>query len=158
MKKHNKTRGFSLVELLVVVAIIAIIASIATVCWMQWQGHRQTHFSEDRLISTLNNRRSIAINSHTSYKCHVKENTLVCQNWTRNKQGYAGWHNDQTVHIAQPEVNLEITRPSQTDSHALYFLSSGDVPPFTLLVKQGNKVLYQLKSNGVAVVRVAPPS
>lgn len=147
-------KGFSLIEIMVVIAIVAVVTAIAVVSWSHSRAHSEKHFSQDRLISVLNAHRLLALNEHLSYKCRAKETLLVCQRWTRNTKGYIGWYDHGVDSVLSDNLHMVITHSQPKKSHAIYFLSSGEIPAFTLAVMQKNQVLYRLESNGVAIVKV----
>jgi prepilin-type N-terminal cleavage/methylation domain-containing protein len=148
-QRHN---GFSLLEMMVAIAIVAIVAALVTVSWTRWQGHNKHRFSEDKLLSELNGRRSLAVSERLSYKCQVDNASLICQRWTFNRDGYMGWHNKSSKHILDDSLRMKLAKNSPKKSHAIYFLSSGEIPPFVLEIWDHKNLLYRLRSNGTDVV------
>jgi prepilin-type N-terminal cleavage/methylation domain-containing protein len=151
-KTKHLNKGFSLIEIIVVLAIISILASITTVSWIRWQSHSKKRFSEDRLLYTLNGYRLLALNENLSYKCEAIGAELICYRWTFDKDGYIGWHDLEKRRIIDANLHMKITKSSPKKSHAIYFLSSGEISPFILEVREGETLLYRLKSHYSRIV------
>ena len=151
-KRKHLNNGFSLLEIIVVLTVISIIASITTVSWIRWQSHSKKRFSEDRLLYILNAYRLLALNENVSYRCQVTGADLICDRWTFDKNGYIGWHDREEKRIVDANLRLKITKSSLKQSHAIYFLSSGEISPFTLDVREGETLLYRLKSHNAHIV------
>lgn len=151
-KKTTHNKGFTLIEIVVVIAIVAIVTSIAVVSWLHWHGHSEQRFSKDKLIATLNAKRLLALNSRDSYQCQVNGPTLICKRWTINKSGYTNWHDPVSKRVVNRDMTLKITQATPEKSQAIYFLASGEIPPFKLAVLKGKNRLFLLTTNGHAVV------
>jgi prepilin-type N-terminal cleavage/methylation domain-containing protein len=151
-KKKQLPNGFSLLEIIIVIAILAIVSTIATVGFVRWQSHSKIHFAKDRLLDTLHTYRLLAIDENVSYRCQVAGATLICRCFTFNKKGELGWHDRKKKRIIDSSLQMKITESTPEESHAIYFLSSGEVPPFALEIREGKNRLYQLKSHDYRII------
>lgn len=155
MQLQRTHKGFTLIEMMVALAIVTIMATVVTVSSAHWQTHRQHQFSKDRLLLELNYYRSLALSERLSYKCQTKQTTIRCQRFIFNRDGSLSWHDKTSKHILDHGLHMILRQSSPEKNHAIYFLSSGEIPPFLLEVWDAKKLIYRLKSSGTDVVEAS---
>jgi prepilin-type N-terminal cleavage/methylation domain-containing protein len=153
MKQRNlqPAKGFTLLEMLIVITIIAIVTSIITVNWTHWQSNSQRRFMTDRLLAELNSHRLLAIHENVSYQCQFEKTDLICRRFTFNQNGYMGWHDPIRKRLLGKGLVFQLTSHLEEKNPAIYFLSSGEIPPFLLKVWDKKTELYQISSNGATL-------
>ena len=128
---HKRQKGFTLLEILVVVSLVGIVAAIAAPSWMSFAERNQLATARDQLYTGIREAQSKAQRRGTSWRFSVRERN--------DKVEWAVHPNSVSPSLAEWEV---LSSDSiQIDSETT-FASSGDI--FYVRFDSRGNVLYRL--------------
>jgi len=129
-------RGFSLIEMLVVIGIIGIVAAIAIPNFASWRERQAVNSAANSLLSHMKQARAVAMAENRSVKI-----TFAGDNYTYDADtaGNCGLCKPQIVPFSDFSSNLKITKSDQalvaetqtfssrgtTGNNTIYFCSNG---------------------------------
>jgi type IV fimbrial biogenesis protein FimT len=103
-RRPARTRGFTLVELLIVIALLVVVAAIGAPFYLSYQRAQETNGAARELITMLNQARQLAITRSTSFSVEAQANpqnrVRLCSGavtpcpggiWTGPETDTAGW-------------------------------------------------------------------
>ena len=71
----NKTKGFTLVELMIVIAIMSIVAAIASFSWQRYVNNANLRTAARELVSDMANTKQMAVSEGVKYRMTITAGT-----------------------------------------------------------------------------------
>lgn len=102
MRTAKGWRGFTLIELIVVIALLAIVAAMAMPNFIQFIRNNQVQSKTDELVSFLQYARSQALVSRTPYEINIADNTQ----WQAAPAGAADAERLLSFNLAQAQPRI----------------------------------------------------
>ncbi len=130
--KINKTKGFSLVELVVVMAIFGIVATIGSLSWARYVSNENLRTAARELVTDFNTMKQRAVsNQDTTYSILFD---ITANNYTMSAVSVATGTTTQTKSLAPAEQAqggaFILSLPGgATPTYTLAFLSRGTLNP-----------------------------
>jgi len=106
---ERKDRGFTLIEVIVVVIIIGVLSAIAAPSWVAFIDGRRLSVAQDRILRSLQEAQSNARRDKVTWQVSFRENNGVAQ-WivlpaSTNPMAVTWQNLDSAIRIVDPVVN-----------------------------------------------------
>jgi len=140
ISKHvNKTSGFSLIELVIVIAIAAIVLAIATPSTLTWLRERGVRNAADQLLMDLQRAKLMAIKENAN--CTITINAPAANQYTISLNG-------EVVDLGRYPGGVAFTNIPEASSAAITFNPQGlctTIPAAILVTNQNGALTFRLR-------------
>lgn len=160
--KFNKLKGFTLIEILIVLVIIGIIMSFAVVSYGDFGETRQLKMAQQHFVDQIKLVQTKAIISTKTYGLNIstKDHTFF-QFSPRTKKWLTINEPIFKKTAFPPHKKLNYTHPSSKQTPEIIISPDGQITPFTFeLTSQSNEsAIIEVKANGeIALIEKGPTS
>lgn len=149
------SKGFTLIEILVVMMIMGIILSFVVVAFGDFGASRRTSMTTEHFASLLKLARFKAIIGADTYGVNIKPTGYTFYRFQSDPNSpYGKWKEIVNDHIFKPEnfpphTTLTTTLPTHTQQPDVVITPGGQITEFTLTLSNGDdKYQIVVKNNG----------
>lgn len=149
MNKNLLQRGFTLIELMVVLGIMAVLTTISTISLTQVHSQTFASSSKDVLLSDIKSQQSRAMNGYTNKSTPQDYGVYFGNTFYTLFEGSTYDQNDPLNHIVTLDGQLDVSTSTFPDNQLVFEAGSGEIKNYQ---EENNQIIITDPQSGTAGV------